>query len=81
MTSLTILTKWYDLQLTDDQKYKLVDGLLLVDDKLKKSTDGSFLSEIPSLVLCMHWLMTEKNRGKICEVVRTLSVLYLTVIG
>jgi hypothetical protein len=61
--SLTILAEFYDLELTDDQKDKLVEGL--VNLQPDATSDGSFLPEIPSLVFCMHLLQTEANREKV----------------
>ena len=61
--SLSILAKFYNLQLTDEQKDKLVSGLALVGTS-QVAGDGSFLPEIPSLVLCLHLLQTESNKSQ-----------------
>ena len=53
--SLSILTKFYGLELTGDQKDKLLDGLLLLEGSANLG-DGSFLPEVPSLVFCLHLL-------------------------
>ena len=78
--SLSILAKFYNLQLTDEQKDKLVNGLALVGTS-QVAGDGSFLPEIPSLVLCLHLLQTETNKSQLVEAVNNLSMLYMMVIG
>ena len=78
--SMSILTKFYDLQLSDEQKDKLIEGLLLIGDK-QVAGDGSFIPEVPSLVFCLHLLVTQNNRNKVIEAVNNLSMLYLMVIG
>ena len=79
--SLSIMSKFYNLELSSDQKDKLIEGLLLLDGEQQASTDGSFLPEIPSLVFCLHLLMTETNKPKVLEASSNLSMLYLMVIG
>ena len=81
--SLSILTKFYGLELTNEQKDKLVDGLALIgtQDGGALAGDGSFLPEIPSLVFCLHLLQTETNRERLAQVVNSLSSVYLMAIG
>ena len=77
--SLSILTKFYNLELTSDQKDKLVTGLAQID--FKESSDGSFLPEIPSLVFCLHLLKTESNCEQVVKAVYNLSMVYMMAIG
>ena len=59
---MSILAKFYNLQLNDEQKDKLVAGLALIGNS-HMTKDGSFLPEIPSLVFCLHLLQTENNQS------------------
>ena len=60
---MSILAKFYNLQLNDEQKDKLVAGLALIGDS-HLTKDGSFLPEIPSLVFYLHLLQTIKQSSK-----------------
>ena len=42
---------------------------------------GPFLSDVPSLVFCLHLLKTDTSIEKVREVVEALSLGYLTSIG
>lgn len=50
--ALTMLHRFYGLELRDDQKDLLVKGLLNVDLEVETSN----LTEVPSLVFCLHLL-------------------------
>ena len=75
--SITILTQFYDLKISDDQKERLVNGLT----NINPAEGGPFLSDVPSLVFCLHLLKTETNQDKLREVVEGLSLVYLSTIG
>ena len=75
--SMTILTQFYGLTVSDDQKEKLVNGLTGIDPV----EGGPFIADIPSLVFCLHLLRTETNIDKVREVVEALSLVYLNTIG
>ena len=66
--SMTILTQFYGLSVSDDQKEKLVNGLTGIDPV----EGGPFIADIPSLVFCLHLLRTETNIDKVREVVEAL---------
>ena len=74
--SISILTQFYGLKITDDQKDKLVDGLITAKPEI-----GPFLQDVPSLVFCLHLMTNEMNRDKILEAVEGLSMVYLSAIG
>lgn len=65
----------YGYPLSDDNKHALVDALV------DKEPDAAMLPEIPSLIFMMHALQTDRNRDQIIDVARTLSAIYLDVIG
>ena len=79
--SLSILTKFYGLELISDQKDILINGLLLLNSQGGNMGDGSFLPEIPSLVFCLHLLKTETNAQNLAAAVNNLSMVYLLSIG
>ena len=73
--SLAFLHKMYGYPLSDDNKHTLIDALV------DKEPDGAMLPEIPSLIFMMHALQTDRNRDQVVDVARTLSAIYLDVIG
>ena len=75
-----MLTSFYGLELSNDHKDRLLDGLVHIDGTTS-FRDGSFLPEIPSLVFCIHLLKTASNAEHVLEAVANLSMVYLMSIG
>lgn len=78
--ALTTLQSFYDLALTDRWKDLLVD-CLAESHRRNPLEGGSFVTESPSLIFHLNGLATEKNIGKVRDLVEGLSHVYVSVIG
>lgn len=74
--SLTTLNSFYDLQLPDSWKDKLIE--CLVEAQLHKKEDGgAFITEVPSLIFALQGLTTQRNIEDVRSLVEGLSMVYV----
>jgi hypothetical protein len=78
--ALTTLNSFYDMQLTDSWKDKLVECLTETHNNNPHS-GGQFVTEVPSLIFALFGLATNRNIHDLRALVEGLSHVYISVIG